>query len=544
MRHLALILLVSFGAFWFQLGKLGFIDPDEPFYALTAREMVQSGDWITPQIFGKPQFEKPIFYYWFPAAAFKFLGESEFAGRLPTAIAATILSILTYFMGRTLFNRRAALIAALFMTTGIELMVMGRLMLTDIPLTIFASASIYCYWLALKRPEKRDFWIFWHLTASAMAVLTKGPIGSLIPLFTSLSFTCIWGKPFLLRGKGFWWGAGVYAVVVVPWYLTMIVMHGWPFIDEFFIRDNWLRFLRAEHPANNHMWYYPGVFLLGSIPWLPGALLAWRELFRRQHGDEPLLFVQCWFWANLLFLTAAASKLPSYGFYLFVPFALMLGRGIDVLIAGGYRSKVTQWVLLIAAALQAGAAFVAPFVPTAKPFTGTIITLGVLMTAALVFLALRQYRAWIGATSAAGVAFIVYALGFNATEIERVSSVKPIAREMVKAQKEGEPLMAGKFAVRGIIFYTHQPVSVIANNSHPFWADHPLEIVGSNKSLNRYLDKHGSALVTMRKPEWAKYQNHDAFEVREINEWFGENLFIRGYSDDTQPKRPEQAKQP
>src|SRR5207248_3465130 len=78
---LFVLLLVCFVAFWWRLGTLGLIDPDEPFYAQTAREMIQTGDWLTPRIFGAPQFEKPILYYWLVAGSFRYLGESEFAGR-------------------------------------------------------------------------------------------------------------------------------------------------------------------------------------------------------------------------------------------------------------------------------------------------------------------------------------------------------------------------------------------------------------------------------------------------------------------------------
>ncbi len=526
-RDVVILLLISFAAFWLNLGKLGLIDPDEPFYALTAREMVQSGDWLTPQIFGAPQFEKPIFYYWLAAGSFKLFGESELTGRLPTALAATGLALLTYAVGRRLFNQRAALIAGAFMATGIELLVMGRLMLTDIPLAIFATASLYFYWRALEEPQRRDRWIFWHMVATGFAVLTKGPIGSLIPLFGTLSFTLLGGKPFLLRGRGFWAGLAAYAVIVLPWYTTMLVKHGWPFFNEFFIRDNWLRFVRAEHPANNHFWYYPGILLLGSIPWLPGALLAGRELFRRHHEDSALLFIQCWFWANLLFLTATASKLPSYAFYLFVPLALVLGKGLDAILANGLQTRMEKWVLPGAAALQALAMIAAPSVKLVQPFAASVYVFAGFLTVALFFLLLRYYRLWLVSTTMAGLAFVGYTLAFHAEEVESVCSIKPIALKMMAIQGPGEPLLAGKFAVRGIAFYTKQSVAVIANNAHPFWAAHPLKIVGGKRDLRTFLKEYPTALCTMRKSEWMKYRSENAFGAGEENRWYGENLLIR-----------------
>jgi len=531
-RDLALILAISFFAFFFNIGRLGLIDPDEPFYALTAREMVQSGDWLTPQIFGQPQFEKPIFYYWLAAGSFALFGESEFTGRLPTSVSGTVLAVLTYFIGKGLFNRRVGLIAGAYCASAVEMIVMGRLMLTDIPLTIFVSAALYCYWLALKHPEQRDRWMFWHLVLAGFAVLTKGPIGSLATLLCTIPFSIFTRQPVLYRGKGFWQGVVAYSIIVIPWYTYMIVKHGWPFIDEFFIRDNILRFLRAEHPANNTMWYYPAVILLGSIPWLPGALLALRDLFDRVREDHSRLFVKCWFLGNFIFLTAAASKLPSYIYYLFVPVALMIGVAVDRVLANGFRSRGQKWTVLGASIFQTAVGFAAPSVELARPFAATIWIFSAVMLAALVFAALRKYALWVAATTAAGLAFIVAALTLQWQTIERIASTRPVAQKMMELQKEGEPLMAGKFAVRGIHYYTRQPVVVIANNAQPFWAaHHALKVIHDKRGLENFLRQHPSALVTMRLPEWHKYWRYDQFAARENVEWFGQNLLIRGYAD-------------
>lgn len=537
LRDIALLLIVSYAAFWFGIGKLGFIDPDEPFYALTAREMVQSGDWLTPQIFGEPQFEKPIFYYWMAAGSFALFGESEFTGRLPTSAAATVLALLTYFIGRRLFSPRVGLIAGLYMATSVEMIVMGRLMLTDIPLTIFVSGSLYCYWLAITNPDKRDRWIFWHMVCTGMAVLTKGPIGSLVPIMSTISYSLFTKQPLLLRGRGFWRGLAAYAVIVVPWYGYMFVKHGRPFFDEFFVRDNWMRFLVAEHPANNQVWYYPGVLLLGSIPWLPAAFLATRDLFSKVRDDRPRLFVKCWFLANLMFLTAAASKLPSYGYYLFVPVALMIGWSVDRVLTHGFRSRTEKGFIIGAMLLQTGAALVAPTVirkvmPMASVFSPTIYFFGGLMAIGAILLLTQRYRLWLGATSVAGIGFIAFALVVQADKVERVASTKPIALKMMDMQLKGEPLMGNKFSVRGIHFYTKQPVMVIANNSQPFWAAHnALTVVSGKRELEKMLRQAPSALVTMRLPEWHKYHSYEQFRTRDQEEWFGQNLLIRAHSD-------------
>lgn len=529
MRDLLILLLLSYAAFWWNLGKLGLVDPDEPFYALTGREMVQSGDWMTPRIFGQPQFEKPIFYYWMLAGSYRVFGESEWAGRLPAAVAATLLVLLTYAFARRMFNARAGLIAGVFMTGGLELCLMGRLMLTDIPLALFITASLFCYWLALEEPERRHRWIFAHMVFTGLAVLTKGPIGTLVPLFATLSFTYFGKRPWMLRGRGFWLGLTAYAAIVLPWYSLMTVEHGWKFIDEFFYRDNWLRFIKAEHPANNHFWYYPGVLLLGSIPWLPAVLLAFRRLAVGLKSTPAMLFCGCWFLPNLLFLTAAQSKLPSYGFYLFLPLAFLVGAALDSVLSHGFQTRGEKAMVIGAAIFQAAVTFAAPFLPVARPFAVTVWAFSAALAVAGGALLLRRYRLWLAATALSTVVFILCALTFSFGPMERMLSIRPIAQKMKAERRDGEPLLAGKFALRGVVYYTGFPVAVLSRKPHPFWADHPVKVIVGRGELDQLLADHPTALCTMRQADWSTFYKSTAFGSQDHGEWFGENLLIRAY---------------
>ena len=528
LRDVLLLLLLSYFAFGWNLGKLGLVDPDEPFYALTGRAMVQTGDWLTPQIFGAPQFEKPIFYYWMLSGSYSIFGESEWAGRLPTALAATVLVLLTYAFARRVFNARAGLLAGVFMAGGLELAFMGRLMLTDIPLAIFITAALYCYWLALEEPQRRNRWIFWYMVLTGFAVLTKGPIGTLVPLFATMSFTFLGKRPWVLRGRGFWLGLAAHAVIVLPWYTLMTVKYGMTFVDEFFYRDNYLRFIRAEHPSNNHFWYYPGVLLLGSIPWLPAALLAFRRLFTGWRSSPAMLFVACWFVPNLLFLTAAQSKLPSYGFYLFIPLAFLIGASLDQVLSKGFQTRGEKWMVIGAAAFQAVALVAALFVPVARPFAVPAGAFGAVLVAALVALCLGRLRLWLGATALSTVVFVVCAMTFSFDAMEEMVSIRPVARKMVAMQKEGEPLLAGKFAIRGIVYYTRQTVAVMSRKPHPFWADHPVESIVGLKGLAKFLEEHPTALCSLRKADWATFKKSSAFGS-DPGEWYGESLLIRAH---------------
>ncbi len=129
-----LVILCSY-LFFFRLGGLALTDPDEPFYAQTAKEMLSTGDWLTPQIYGKPQFEKPIFFYWLVAASFKVFGVNEFAARLPSAAFALTGVIAIYLLGSLFFNKRVGMLSAVILAVNIEYIILSRACITDMVLS-------------------------------------------------------------------------------------------------------------------------------------------------------------------------------------------------------------------------------------------------------------------------------------------------------------------------------------------------------------------------------------------------------------------------
>ena len=521
------LLFVCFAAFWWRLGALGLIDPDEPFYAQTAREMVQTHDWLTPRIYGQPQFEKPIFYYWLVAGSFELFGESEWSGRAPTGVFASALVLLVWAFGSRVWNARSGFLAALVLATGLEFCVMSRLMLTDVPLAFFLAGALFCYWMAGEKEERRNFWIALSLACNGLAVLTKGPIGSLAPWFATFAFALLAKRKSLYRGPGLWWGLVVYAVIVVPWYSVMFAWHAKPFWNEFFVRDNFLRLIRAEHPANNHIWYYPGLLLLGSIPWMPAVVLAVRRAFADFRGDPTLLFQWCWLLTSLVFLTIAQSKLPSYAFYLFVPLAVIVGRTLDQLLERGFASIGERRMVIGLAIFQCVTVLVLPFVKAAKAFTFPIILVAICLVVAAVFLLLKRLNIWLLASATASLALLAGALTQALSAVEAESSAKPLAMALLKERHDDEPLVSGKFLVRGIIYYTHLPVTVWASKAHPFWADHPLPIIVGQKGMRLFAEQHPSVLCGFRKSDWSSVDEIDAFAGREAFEQLGENVVVR-----------------
>lgn len=540
---LLVLLFVCFAAFWWRLGVLGLIDPDEPFYAQTAREMVQSHDWITPQIYGAPQFEKPIFYYWLVAGSFSLFGETEWAGRMPTALFATALVLLVWAFASRVWSARSGFLAALVLATGLEFCVMSRLMLTDVPLAFFLAGAIFSYWLAGEREERRNFWITLSIACNGLAVLTKGPIGSLAIWFTTLAFALLTKRKSLYRGPGLWWGLLLYAIIVVPWYAAMFAWHAKPFWEEFFVRDNFLRLIRAEHPANNHFWYYAGLLLLGSIPWMPAVVLAVRRAFATFRDDPTLLFQWCWLLTSLIFLTIAQSKLPSYGFYLFVPLAVIVGRNLDLLLDRGFVSLGERKLIIGFAIFQCVTLAVLPFVKAAKPFTFPIVLVAICLVIALVLLVQKRLASWLLASAVASLALFAGALTKALPAVEAESSAKPLALALLKERRADEPIVSGKFLVRGIIFYTRLPITVLAKQEHPFWADHPLPIIVGPKGFRAFTAQYPSVLCGIRKSDWSIIDDEKSTADREAFAVIGENIMIRAVKPPDKQARTDSAGQ-
>jgi 4-amino-4-deoxy-L-arabinose transferase-like glycosyltransferase len=549
-RDLLILLVLCVLVFWVRLGRIGLIDPDEPFYAVTAQEMIQGNDWVTPKIFGQPQFEKPILYYWMVAASFKVFGThewAEFAGRLPSALPATLLVFLVYGFTARVFNRRTGLLAGVVLASGLEYAIMSRLMLTDIVLALFIAGSLYCYWLAIEDEARRSRWVLLHFVFGGLAALTKGPVGLVVSLLTTATFSLVTKRAHPYRGRAFWTGVGAYLFIAAPWYAVMLAKYGWAYFDAFVVHENIMRFFYAEHHANNHFWYYIAVLAGGSIPWLPALVLAcsraWRGGIRR---DARLVFLWSWLLTSFVFLTVTQSKLPSYIFFVFVPLAQVIAVALDELWSKGFRDTAERVTVISLSVLQIGIGVAARFIKTARPFEIPALLFAGCLAVGLIFVLRSRIGGWIAANAAATIALVVGALTFSAEHVEAYSSARPVAEKMMQMRKGNEPLIAGIFLVRGIHFYTHdlthQPVAVVGLTDKPFkWTQHDkLRVIAGandgykppgadrNNNLGVFLKEKGAAICTLRRSEWDAYwQQFKWWDDANPPVWSGDNVIVR-----------------
>ncbi|HEY1204879.1 MAG: glycosyltransferase family 39 protein [Bryobacteraceae bacterium] len=287
--------------FFYSLTGVGMLGPDEPRYASIGREMARSGDWVTPRLGGQPWFEKPPLLYWMTAAAFSAGVSEDLAPRLGVALLAVGF---LFFYWRTLrreFGEAPALYSTAILATCAAWLVFGHVGVTDLPVSAAFSAAMLLSLGWVERGERRAL-----VPAAALlgvAVLAKG----LLPL--ALALPLVWMGRARLRDLLRPGPILAFLAIAVPWYAVVTARYGNRFVDEFFWKQHLARFTGGALPHPQPFWFYGPILVAALFPWSPLlALLVRKSLYR----DRRRKFLLLWLVFGMVFLSAAANKLPGY----------------------------------------------------------------------------------------------------------------------------------------------------------------------------------------------------------------------------------------
>jgi 4-amino-4-deoxy-L-arabinose transferase-like glycosyltransferase len=311
-RWLALLLL----AVW--LGTLGLrplYKTDESRYAEIPREMVASGDWLTPRLNGFKYFEKPPLQYWASAAFFEVFGERDWAARLWTALTALAGLALVFCFAARLYGRTAGLYAAALMVASPLYVLLGQINTLDMGVTFFLSAAVFAF--ALGR-------MVWFWIACALAVLSKGLIGIVLPLgAVGVYILAKWDWGLLKRMK-LLSGGLLFLAIAAPWFIAVSAANA-EFAHFFFIQEHFQRFTTRMHGRYQPVWYFLPILAVGAAPWLLLIPPALRKSLPLRRGGEfdPSLFLVIWAALVFAFFSVSSSKLPSYILPVFPPLAVL-----------------------------------------------------------------------------------------------------------------------------------------------------------------------------------------------------------------------------
>jgi 4-amino-4-deoxy-L-arabinose transferase-like glycosyltransferase len=233
-RPVLTLLLLSYLTFGIGLGRQAITEADEAYYAESAREMVVSGDWLTPHFNYEDRWQKPVLYYWLTALVYRATGPGEGAARLWSALSGAGLVLLVWATAsRTASTRAHAWLAGAITATCVGYFAMARSALPDLPLAFCITLTVSAVFAAFDTGG-RAAWRWWLLAgvATGLGCLMKGPVAIAVP---ALAIALPWWLE--RRTLDVRWGhvaaaAIVCAVVALPWYAAMIARHGMAYVDS------------------------------------------------------------------------------------------------------------------------------------------------------------------------------------------------------------------------------------------------------------------------------------------------------------------------
>jgi 4-amino-4-deoxy-L-arabinose transferase-like glycosyltransferase len=353
-----LILLTLYVCYFSHLGAFGFIGPDEPRYAWIARDMAESGDWVTPRLYGKPWFEKPVFYYWSAAVCFKLFGVNEASARLPSAICALLATLALAWLGLRLGGWQMARWVLLLLPSTVGMIGFSHAAATDMPFSAMLSIAMVCVAVALDvvpagelpdaerredpsvvRQTQKTIYLSLALFGFflGVAVLAKGPAA----LILAGGATLLWAA----SSRG--WrdvlrlfhpiATGTFFLTCLPWYV-LCARRNPDFFHIFIIEHNFKRYLTPEFQHIQPFWYYLPITIIALLPWV--FWLVWFALGEARKGERghqrsQILFLAAWGFFPVLFFSLSKSKLPGY----ILPAVFPLGFLISVAVMRALKSR-------------------------------------------------------------------------------------------------------------------------------------------------------------------------------------------------------------
>jgi 4-amino-4-deoxy-L-arabinose transferase-like glycosyltransferase len=435
----------------FDLGRVGFLGPDEPRYASIGREMARSRDLITPRLDGQPWFEKPPLLYWMTAMGRALRLPDEWASRLPVVLMSIAFLVFFFQTIQREFSDRVAITAATILATCAGWIAFSFAAVTDLPMTAtFAAAMLIAIF------ETRSERGYWAGALLGLSILAKGlvPVALFAPTF------------LIARGKRLTMLAGCIAVAA-PWYLACGLRNGSAFWQDLIWKQHFERYFTPALQHVQHFWYYGPILLAGLFPWTPLVALLAR---RKTYDDVRVRFLGAWFVYALVFLSISQNKLPGYVLPLLPALAVMLAAGLEK------TGPHLKWWLSASALMLIGLPAIVAALPDA--LLSGIRRAPVVFTPALPFVAVAGLVWWLAWRERTILAVLATGLAVAASVVYVKVKTFPVLddRVSVRAFWRTNSVQAGaacvdpgvrRELVYGLNYYASHPFAECSAESQP-----------------------------------------------------------------------------
>jgi len=465
-----LLLVLGMGLLLFfpGLGNHDLWNPNEPVFAEGAREMQERGTWLLPYVNGEVYLDKPILYFWaLRVASLPWGSVTETSARLPSALPALATLLLVYLFGRRFFSERAGVLAAAVLATMPVFLWEARFAQMDPMLMLFVLLSLLCFHRS--RSTHTALWLAASGACAGLAVLTKGPVGLILPGAAALVVLALERDLRFLWRPAWLAGALAFLAVAVPWYLTLAFTGHGDWLHEFFLRQNAGRFLDPFDHARP-FYYYGKRFLSDLFPW---CLFLPLLLLDRPRDGQPEAERGAWrlmavYAAVVLaFFSAAGAKRGVYILPMYPAYALLVGRFLDRFLAGAVSGKLTRTaciLLQVAAVALATQGLLAVFYvqPRYPEFLGSASWLaGITLGGAVVLLVLNaRGRKAAALTTLMGTLVAIYLLAswVIMPQMDPYKSARPFSQRILAHAGQDAPLRSFRFWKwrSSYLFYTRR----------------------------------------------------------------------------------------
>ena len=471
-------------ALFFRLGTLPLLQPDEGRNAEVAREMKESGAWLSPSYDGITYLDKPASYFKAVALSLAAFGDNETAGRLPSAVFGLALLAMTFVFCRRVHGTRCAIMAVIIIATMPLYAAFSRTIIFDMMLAFFVSAAIFAGYCAEECGGKsRRNWYLLGALAAGFATLVKGPVGFIIPGLVLFVFHRVEGR------RGIWkrffapLNLLVFFGVTLPWFIGLSLQHpDFPYyglIEESFHRFTTTTFHRTQ-PFYFYALIVAGLFLPWSVILPEAGMATWKNKKFMTSADRLCLV---WAVVVVIFFSLSKSKLPGYILTVTVACGILTARFFERAMTNpdGKAAKIICRAAITLATLCFVVAIAAVILSTrmdsiAKPLRMSIadaqelgrhfITPAILLSVFAVLGLLARFR------RDAGFCFVVFAisplllyiLSYGAIEvIFNAKSIRTLAQQIPPLPPETRLAFFRCFP-NGLPFYLNRTATLITKD--------------------------------------------------------------------------------
>ncbi len=442
--------------------------PDELRYAEVAREMLERRTWALPTLNYEVYPDKPPLFFWLVALSMGLLGATPLAAVLPSILAALLAGLLTYRIGKEVFDPETGWLGSFVFMTLLLVLLMAQVVRMDMLLTLLTTAAIDWFVRAIRRPGDRGMSVLWGYVLIAMALLTKGPVGLLIPALAILGFLVLTGQRHRILSLRLDTGTLIVAALTLAWLFPAVFEGGWAYLKEIAWAQNAGRI--ADSFAHAKPFYYyliisPALF----FPWSFYLILYLDPTVRQScaRNRSAMKLLLCWLLAPAIVFSLISGKIAIYLLPVTPALALLIARPLILLASGqngGDASRYLKTAAFLLALSCLGLSIAMASAPIhiggPLPMTDRLPTMGVFAAGGVGLLLLVRRTQAARTVVATGVLSVALVATLSLWLIPRSNghlSLKPMANTLRALQDESHRLAGYKTDLRYLSFYLHRP---------------------------------------------------------------------------------------